>query len=91
VPFAVFGDQQFLASTTTSVKQAMTLSGKANTDADTAITLLSLMDIEFSVSTSIAGLQGLAAKPALITSLDVNHGFSDYLFIEVNSSLFNPR
>ncbi|KAI0256058.1 hypothetical protein BJV78DRAFT_435519 [Lactifluus subvellereus] len=95
VPFAVLGGQHstfqmFLASTMMSTKQAMTLSGKANADADTAIGLLSLTDIEFSASTSIAGLQGLAAKPALVTSLDVNHGFPDYLLIKVNSSLFNP-
>ncbi|KAI9442265.1 hypothetical protein H4582DRAFT_1809416 [Lactarius indigo] len=95
VPFAVFGDQhgafqQFLAATTTSTNQTMGLSGKADTDADTAVGLLSLTDIDFSVTTSIAGLQGLSAKPALVTSLDVNHGFPDYLLIKVNSSLFNP-
>ena len=96
VPFAVFGKQhhafqQFLASTTTSTVQAMTLSGKANTDADTPVGLLSLEDIGFSVGTSIAGLEGLAAKPTLVTSLDVNHGFPTYLLIKVNSTLFNPR
>jgi hypothetical protein len=96
VPFAVFGDQhdafqQFLASTTISTTQAMTLSGNANTDADTAIGLLSLEGIEFSVNTSIPGLQGLTTKPTLVTSLDVNHGFPDYLLIKVNSLLFNPR
>ncbi|KAH9038716.1 hypothetical protein EDB85DRAFT_2072661 [Lactarius pseudohatsudake] len=96
VPFAGFSDQrgafqQFLASTTTSTNQTMGLSGKADTDADTAIGLLSLTDIDFSVTTSIAGLQGLSAKPTLVTSLDVNHGFPDYLLIKVNSSLFNPR
>ncbi|KAI0305626.1 hypothetical protein B0F90DRAFT_1815219 [Multifurca ochricompacta] len=95
VPFALVGDQhgafqQFLASTTTSTNQTMNLSGKANTDADTAVGLLSLTDIEFSVSTSIAGLQGLTAKPTLVMSLDVNQGFPDYLLIKVNSSLFNP-
>ncbi|KAH9961311.1 hypothetical protein BC827DRAFT_1260505 [Russula dissimulans] len=96
VPFAVFGDQysafqQFLASTTTSTTQTMILSGIANTDADTAVGLLSLTGIEFSVNTSIAGLQGLSSKPTLVTSLDVNHGYLDYLLIKVNSSLFNPR
>ncbi|KAI9463679.1 hypothetical protein BJY52DRAFT_1404720 [Lactarius psammicola] len=95
VPFAVFGDQhgafqQFLASTTTSTNQTMGLSGKADTDADTAVGLLSLTDIDFSVTTSIAGLQGLSAKPTLVTSLDVNHGFPDFLLIKVDSSLFNP-
>ena len=96
VPFAVFGDQhgvfqQFLASTTTSTTQTMVLSGIVNTDADTAVGLLSLTGIEFSVDSSIDGLQGLSSKPALVSSLDVNHGYPDYLLIKVNSSLFNPR
>jgi hypothetical protein len=96
VPFSVFDDQHglfqlFLASTTMSTSQTMTLSGNANADADTAVGLLSLQGIRFSVNTEIAGLQGLTAKPALVTSLDVNHGFPDYLLIKVNSSLFNPR
>ena len=96
VPFAVFDDQHgafqlFLALTTMSMTQTMTLSGNADADADTAIGLLSLKGIEFSVNSSIAGLQGLTSKPTLITSLDVNHGFPDYLLIKVNSSLFNPR
>ena len=96
VPFAVFGGQynafqQFLASTTMSTTETMTLSGKADTDAYTAVGLLSLSGIEFSVNTSIAGLQGLRSKPTLVTSLDVNHGFPDYLLIKANSSLFNPR
>lgn len=96
VPFAVFDGQHgsfqlFLASTTTSASQTMTLSGIANADADTAVGLLSLQGIGFSVNTAIAGLQGLTAKPTLVTSLDVNHGFPDYLLIKVKSSLFNPR
>jgi hypothetical protein len=96
VPFAVFSGhrgsfQQFLASTTTSTTESMILSGKADTDVNIGVGLLALSGIEFSVNTSIAGLQGLTSKPALVTSLDVNHGFSDTLLIKVNSSLFNPR
>jgi hypothetical protein len=96
VPFAVFGGQhsafqQFLASTAMSTIESMTLSGQADTDVNTAIGLLSLTGIEFSVNTSIAGLLGLISKPTLVTSLDVNHGFPDYLLIKANSSLFNPR
>ena len=96
VPFAVFDDQhdsfqQFLASTTMSTDQTMTLSGNADADADTAVGLLSLQGIRFSVNTAIAGLHGLTANSTLVTSLDVNHGFPDYLLIKVNSSLFNPR
>jgi hypothetical protein len=96
VPFAVFGGQQsafqqFLASTTMSATESMTLSGKADTEANTAVGLLSLRGIEFLVNSSIAGLQGLTSKPTLVTSLDVNHGFPDYLLIKAKSSLFNPR
>ncbi|KAI9459105.1 hypothetical protein F5148DRAFT_1001220 [Russula earlei] len=95
VPFAVFGDQhsafqRFLTSMTTSTTQSMTLSGNANAEAGTDIGLLSLTGIEFSVNTSIAGLQCLTSKPSLVTYFDVNHGFQDYLLIKVNLSLFNP-
>ncbi|KAF9007982.1 hypothetical protein BDQ17DRAFT_1388900 [Cyathus striatus] len=34
---------------------------------------------------------GLNVKPVTVKSLDVNHGFSDFLLIKVSSSLFNPR
>lgn len=96
VTFAVFGGQdsafqQFLALTTMSTTESMTLSGKADTDANTAVGLLSLKGIEYSVNTSIAGLQGLTSKPTLVTSLDVYHGYPDYLLIKANSLLSNPR
>ena len=58
--------------------------------AQTAVGLLSLTAVDFDVETSIAGLQGLNAKPALVTNLDVNHGYPDYLLIKVHSALFNP-
>ncbi|EJD03283.1 uncharacterized protein FOMMEDRAFT_168292 [Fomitiporia mediterranea MF3/22] len=95
IPFAVFGDkhdvfQQFLAATTTSATQTFSLGGIANTDAQTAVGLLSLTDIEFDVDTSIAGLQGLNTKPATVSNLDVNHGFPDFLLIKVSTQLFNP-
>ncbi|KAI0643298.1 hypothetical protein C8Q79DRAFT_1012595 [Trametes meyenii] len=95
VPFAVLDGQnsafeQFLSTTATSKSAHMQLVGAANTYAETAIGLLSLTDIKFNVSTSIAGLQGLNTKPALVSTLDVNHGFPDHLLIKANSSLFNP-
>ncbi|KAG2078952.1 hypothetical protein BDR04DRAFT_1124058 [Suillus decipiens] len=96
VPFAVYTDQHetfqnFIAATTLGSSQVLTLSGSANADASTAVGVLSLVDIEFSVQSTIAGLQGLKAKPASIANLDVNHGYSDYLLITVDTSLFNPR
>ncbi|EIW52711.1 uncharacterized protein TRAVEDRAFT_134842 [Trametes versicolor FP-101664 SS1] len=95
VPFAVLDGQddtfeQFLSTTATSKAAQMQLAGVANTDADTAVGLLSLSDIAFSVTTSIAGLQGLNTRPALVSTLDVNRGFADHLLIKANSSLFNP-
>ncbi|KAJ6607775.1 hypothetical protein B0H10DRAFT_2227490 [Mycena sp. CBHHK59/15] len=95
VPFAVFDDQHsnfddFVAATTVGSTETLQLSGSANADAQTAVGLLSLTDITFSVASTIGGLQGLATKPVTVANLDVNHGFSDYLLIKVDSALFNP-
>ncbi|KAF8586733.1 hypothetical protein K439DRAFT_1631457 [Ramaria rubella] len=95
VPFAVFEDehlvfQQFLAQTTVSTSESFQLTGTANTDASTAIGTLSLTGINFDVPTTIAGLDGLNSKPAVVSNLDVNHGFSDFLLIKVTTTLTNP-
>ena len=95
VPFAALDGQQgafeqFLSDTATGSSEAVSLKGAANTAASTAGGLLTLTDIAFDVQTTIAGLQGLAARPTVVTSLDVNRGFADFLLIKVNSSLFNP-
>lgn len=96
VPFAVFADQHpvfdhFVAATTLGDVQILALSGAVNAAASTAVGVLSLSDIEFSVDSSIAGLQGLGAKPATVANLDVNRGYSDYLLIKVDTTLYNPR
>ncbi|KAJ7928639.1 hypothetical protein B0H13DRAFT_1968281 [Mycena leptocephala] len=95
VPFAVFDGthsnfDDFVAATTVGKTETLHLSGSANADAQTAVGLLSLTDISFSVDSDIAGLQGLDTKPVKVANLDVNHGFSDYLLIKVDSALFNP-
>ncbi|KAF8493874.1 hypothetical protein JB92DRAFT_3147206 [Gautieria morchelliformis] len=95
VPFAVFSDkfavfEQFLMQTTISSSETFELSGTANTDASTAIGTLSLTGINFDVSTTIAGLQGLNTKPAVVSNLEVNHGFSDFPLIKVTTTLTNP-
>ncbi|KAF8523830.1 hypothetical protein JB92DRAFT_3093957 [Gautieria morchelliformis] len=95
VPFAVFSDKfavfkQFWMQTTISSSETFKLSGAANTDASTAIGTLSLTGINFNVSTTIAGLQGLNTKPAVVSNLDVNHGFSDFPLIKVTTTLTNP-
>lgn len=96
VPFSVFGEQHgvfndFVAETTIGKSSTMGLAGAANADAKTAVGLLSLTDISFSVDSTIAGLQGLNTKLVTVADLDVNHGFPDYLLIKVNSAIFNPR
>jgi hypothetical protein len=96
IPFAVFGGQhptfdKFVAATTVGKTQTLHLSGTANADAKTAVGLLSLIDISFSIDSSIEGLQGLTARPVTVSNLDVNHGYPDYLLIKADSALFNPR
>jgi hypothetical protein len=96
VPFAVDSTQytvfqDFLTSTTFSQNQTMGMVGSANADASTAAGVLSLSAINFNVQTSIAGLQGLNTVPTLVSNLDVNHGYPDYLLINADASMFNPR
>lgn len=96
VPLDVSNDgqstfDQFVAATTTGSEETLRLSGFADADANTAVGLISLKNINFAVNSDIAGLQGLNTRPVTISNLDVNHGFPDFLLIKVNSALFNPR
>ena len=96
VPFAVFDKthtnfEQFVAATTIGASQTLHLTGSASADANTAVGLLSLSDITFSVNSDIAGLQGLNTRPVTVSDLDVNHGFPDFLLITANGAIFNPR
>ena len=95
VPLNVFDDghstfERFLAATTIEKEETIRLSGAADADADTAIGMLSLSGINFSVESTIQGLQGLDTKPVVVTNLDVNHGFPDFLLIQTQTTLFNP-
>ncbi|KAI6135778.1 hypothetical protein EV401DRAFT_1898270 [Pisolithus croceorrhizus] len=95
IPFTVFSNQHgvfqnFLAATTTGSSQKVVLSGASNAAASTAVGLLSLNDIEFTVNSTVEGLQGLSAKPTTVEGLDVYHGYSSYLLIKVDTSLYNP-
>ncbi|KAF9484472.1 hypothetical protein BDN70DRAFT_122528 [Pholiota conissans] len=81
---------KFVAATTVGSKQTVRLSGFANADAKTAVGLLSLTNIDFSVDSDISGLQGLNARPVAISRLDVKHGYPDYLLINVDGILYNP-
>ncbi|KAF7301181.1 hypothetical protein MIND_00682600 [Mycena indigotica] len=80
----------FVADTTVGNQVTLKLSGSAAADARTAVGVLALKGIDFSVDSTIAGLQGLNARPITVANLDVKHGFSDYLLITVDSALFNP-
>lgn len=66
------------------------MTGAANVQASTGVGTLSLQDIEFSVDSTIAGLQGLDAQPASVSNLDVASGTPDFLLITVDTTLFNP-
>lgn len=95
VPFAVLSGQnsvfnRFVASIATSNRETMRLSGSANGDARTAVGTLALQDITFDVDSSIGGLQGLNTVPVVISDLDVNKGFPEYLLIKVQSRITNP-
>ncbi len=96
VPFAVFDNthsvfDDFVAATTMGDSETMGLVGSANTDARTAVGILSLTDIHFDVQSTIDGLQGLNTEPVTVSDLDVFQGFPDFLLIKVKSPLFNPR
>jgi hypothetical protein len=69
VPLVVFGDKHdvfnnFKVATTIGKTQALCLTGTASFKVSTAVGLLSLTDIEFSVESNIEGLQGLNVKSA---------------------------
>lgn len=96
IPLQVSGQghqtfNKFVAATTVESKQIVNLSGSANADALTAVGLLSLTNLQFSVDSVLDGLQGLNARPVTVANLDVNHGYPDYLLIKVESALYNPR
>lgn len=96
VPFASVDNgafSNFLVDVTDDESKTFTLRGSADTVAGTAIGALNLEDIAFSVQTSLLGLQGLNARPATVSDLDVFRGYSDYLQINGASSLtrFSPR
>ena len=95
VPFAVYSDKhpvfsQFLADTTAGTEIRFNLNGKADTKANTAAGLVTISDIPFNVDTNILGLQNLNARPVVVSDLDVNRGFPDYLLIKITATLFNP-
>ena len=71
-------------------QQTLSLRGAANAQASTGVGTLLLQDIEFSVESTIAGLQGLTARPASVSNLNVVSGTPSYLLITVDTALYNP-
>lgn len=55
----------------------------------TAIGELYLQDVAFSVTTNVLGLQGLNARPATVSELDVFHGYPTYLQINGKAFFFS--
>ena len=95
VPLNVFDDshpafERFIAAATMGKEETIRLLGVADADIDTTVGLVSLNGVAFSVESTIQGLQGLNTKPAVVTSLDVNHGFPDFLLIQTQATLYNP-
>lgn len=95
VPFEVYDDahptfSQFLADTTAGQQVTFNLNGAATARANTAAGTVTISDIPFNLDTNLLGLQNLNARPAVVTDLDVVHGYPTYLLITVNTALFNP-
>lgn len=95
VPFEVYSDaqgtfSQFLADTTMGDVITFNLNGQATAVANTAAGAVTISDIPFNVDTNIRGLQGLNARPAVTSNLDVVHGYPTYLLITADVALFNP-
>ncbi|CAO1639236.1 unnamed protein product [Sympodiomycopsis kandeliae] len=81
---------QFLADTTAKNQVTFNLHGAATAKAQTGAGLVTISDIPFDIDTNLLGLQNLNAKPAVVSNLDVVHGYPTYLLITVNTALFNP-
>ncbi|MCO5588347.1 hypothetical protein L7F22_042302 [Adiantum nelumboides] len=95
VPFAVFGNahqtfSQFAADFVARQQVTFNLHGTTDAKLNTAAGQLSITQIPFNLNTNLLGLQGLNAKPAVVSNLDVYHGYPTYLQINVDTALFNP-
>jgi hypothetical protein len=98
VPFAVIAGQEavfqdFLKGATTSASQTFHMSGSANTDAQTAIGLLSISDIPFSLDTTIAAINSFGGSAVLsdikITGSGGKNG-NEFVVAPLKTTLKNP-
>ncbi|OZJ03376.1 hypothetical protein BZG36_04495 [Bifiguratus adelaidae] len=94
-PLNVINGQQgafnsFSAQLTLDSKVNFTAVGNASVQANTTIGHVTLTGIPFNTSTYLQGLQGLAAKPPTINSLDVVNGQSTHLDLALGLTVNNP-
>ncbi|UZJ55969.1 hypothetical protein CBS101457_005289 [Exobasidium rhododendri] len=95
VPLAVLNNAHqlfstFVADFTKGTQVTLNLHGTASAVANTAAGTLNIADIPFNLDTNLLGLQNLDAQPALVSNLDVVHGYPTYLMITVDTALYNP-
>ncbi|CAD6924941.1 unnamed protein product [Tilletia controversa] len=81
---------QFIADTTARDSVTFGLHGFTTAGASTAAGFVTISDIPFDVQSSLAGVQNLNARPAVVSQLDVYHGYSDFLEIRLVTTVFNP-
>ncbi|KAK0556496.1 hypothetical protein OC844_005834 [Tilletia horrida] len=81
---------QFVADATRQSRIDFNLHGTATASASTAAGPVTISDLDFSVGSSLAGVQNLNARPAEVSNLDVTRGFPDYLLLSLTTTLFNP-
>ncbi|KAL8280236.1 hypothetical protein RQP46_007350 [Phenoliferia psychrophenolica] len=93
IPFQSTDDgifSTFVVDTTTGISKSFAVHGAADAIVNTAIGDLNLFGIAFSVETALGALQGLNAKPATVSDVDVFSGSSSRIQINANAHLFNP-
>ncbi|KAK0556955.1 hypothetical protein OC846_000799 [Tilletia horrida] len=85
---AQFSD--FLADTIAQQSITFNLHGTTTAGASTAAGFVTISDIPFDVSTLLLVLQNLKACPAIVSNLDVYHGYPSYLEVRLTASLYHP-
>ncbi|CAG8458295.1 13175_t:CDS:2 [Acaulospora colombiana] len=95
VDLKVFDDahssfDSFVKDLTIGDSKKFGLVGSSNVLAKTPVATIPLNNISIDVETSLAGFEGLKAKPVTINGLDVTSGTSSVLTVPINTSLFNP-
>ncbi|KAK0522484.1 hypothetical protein OC834_006266 [Tilletia horrida] len=81
---------QFIADATRQARINFNLHGTATASATTAAGPVTISGLDFSVGSSLAGVQNLNARPAVVSNLDVARGFPDYLLLTLTTTLYNP-